>query len=141
MQPSSSKTSQKNKIGIPNFIKKAYLDTRRIICIKAGRRTGKTYNFALWLIQQLDNNAGASGLWVDTKHVNIDKYVERYFKMLLTKMGHWKNCNYNQQKKILILHNGSYIDFGSAERPEMMEGFGYDFAVLNEAGIILKNLS
>jgi hypothetical protein len=34
--------------------------------------------------------------------------------------------------------NGSVIDFGSAERPENLEGFSYDFVVLNEAGIILK---
>lgn len=34
--------------------------------------------------------------------------------------------------------NGSILDFGSAERPENMEGFAYDYMVLNEAGIILK---
>ena len=142
MQPSSLRISQpKNKIGVPKFIEKAYRDTRRIVCVKAGRRTGKTYNFALWLIQQLDNNPNASGLWVDTKHSNIDKYVERYFKKILKRMGHWNKCNWNSQKKILTLHNGSYIDFGSAERPEMMEGFGYDFAILNEAGLILKKQS
>ena len=141
MQPSSLKTSQQNKIGVPRFLKAAYRDERRIVCVKAGRRTGKTYNFALWLIQQLDNNPDSAGLWVDTKHANIDKYVERYFKKMLKKMGHWGKCNWNAQKKILTLHNGSYIDFGSAERPENMEGFGYDFAVLNEAGLILKKKS
>lgn len=141
-QQSSSKTDQtKTKIGIPNFIRKAYLDTRRIVCIKAGRRTGKTYNFALWLIQQLDHDPGSAGLWVDTKHANIDKYVERYFKKFLKKMGHWEKCHWSEKKKVLTLHNGSYIDFGSAEKPEMMEGFGYDYFVLNEAGIILKKKS
>lgn len=138
MQQSSLKTNPKNKIGVPKFLQKAYRDTSSIVVIKAGRRTGKTYNWALWLIQQLDNKPNSAGLWVDTKHSNIDKYVERYFKRLLKKMGHWDRCNYNAQKKILTLHNGSYIDFGSAERPEMMEGFGYDFAVLNEGGLIFK---
>lgn len=141
MQQSSLKTNQKNKIGIPKFLRKAYLDTRRIIVIKAGRRIGKTYNWALWLIQMLDNDAGAAGLWVDTKHSNIDKYVDRYFRKLLTKMGLWDKCNWNSQKKILVFHNGSYIDFGSAERPEMMEGFGYKYAVLNEGGLIFKKRS
>lgn len=141
VQQSSSKISLKSKIGVPRFIEKAYRDVRRIICIKAGRRTGKTYNFALWLLQQLDNNPGASGLWVDTKQGNIDKYVDRYFKKFLMKMGHWDKCHWSDKKKVLTLHNGSYIDFGSAEKPEMMEGFGYDFAVLNEAGIILKKKS
>lgn len=138
---SSSKTSLKNKIGVPKFIEKAYRDVHRIVCIKAGRRTGKTYNFALWLIQKLDNDPGSPGLWVDTKHANIDKYVERYFKKFLKKMGHWDKCQWSEKKKILTLHNGSYIDFGSAEKPEMMEGFGYKYFVLNEAGIILKKKS
>ena len=141
MQPSSLQTTQKTLIEIPSFLKEAYLDESDIVCIVAGRRTGKTYNFVLWLLQKLDNDTGKRALWVDTRHTNLDKYVERYFKPLLEKMGHWGNCKWNQQKKILTLHNGSYIDFGSAERPEMMEGFGYDYAVLNEGGLILKKRS
>lgn len=141
MQSSSLKISQLNSIGVPKFLQAAFESTIRILCIKAGRRTGKTYNFALWLIIQVANNDNTSGLWVDTKHTNIDKYIERYFKPLLIKMNLWKRCKWNQQKKVLTLHNGSYIDFGSAERPEMMEGFGYDYGVLNEAGIILKKKS
>lgn len=138
MQQSSLKTSQKPKIGVPRFIEEAYQSKDRIVCIKAGRRTGKTYNFALWLIQQADTYENSPCLWIDTKQANIDKYVDRYFKPLLVKMNHWQFCDWNAQKKILKMKRGSYIDFGSAERPEMLEGFGYKFAVLNEAGIILK---
>lgn len=128
-------------IQVPLFMKEAYLNDAQFVVVKAGRRTGKTYNFALWLIQQLDNDPGSPGLWVDTKQGNIDKYVDRYFHPLLAKMNLWQKCEYNHQKKILKLHNGSYIDFGSAERPEMMEGFGYKYGVLNEAGIIFKKRS
>lgn len=128
-------------IEVPLFLKEAYMDDSKVVSIKAGRRTGKTYNFALWLVQQADNDPGSPCLWVDTKQGNIDKYVDRYFNPLLRKMNLWDKCEYNQQKKILKLHNGSYIDFGSAERPEMMEGFGYKYAVLNEAGIIFKKRS
>jgi hypothetical protein len=129
------------KISVPKFLKQAFLDTALILVIKAGRRTGKTYNWVIWLIVMLDKAPGKAGLWVDTKHANIDKYVERYFRPILTVMNHWGQCNYNQQKKILYLHNGSYIDFGSAERPETMEGFGYDYAVINEGGIVFKKPS
>ncbi|WP_439946499.1 terminase large subunit domain-containing protein [Streptomyces sp. BBFR109] len=133
--------SQLAKIRVPKFLREAFLDLALIVVIKAGRRTGKTYNWVIWLIVMLDREPDKAGLWVDTKHSNIDKYVERYFRPILTKMNHWKDCNYNQQKKILTLHNGSYIDFGSAERPEMMEGFGYDYAVINEGGIVFKKPS
>jgi len=126
------------KIQIPKFIEPAYRDDSPVVCVKAGRRTGKTLNFVLWEIQKLDNNPGSKGLWVDTSQVNLDRYVMRYFMPILKLMNHWENCQWLYHKKMLKLHNGSYIDFGSAERPELMEGFDYDFAVLNEAGIILK---
>ncbi len=134
-----------NIIVIPNFLREAYIDPRPIIVIKAGRRTGKTKNFVTWQIQELDqvkeDGQVQRGLWVDTKQTNIDKYMERYFKPTLTRMNHWKSCNWNQQKKILTLWNGNTIDFGSAERPELLEGFGYDVAVVNEGGIIFKKSS
>jgi hypothetical protein len=129
---------------IPLFLKEAYLDDSPIVVIKAGRRIGKTKNWVTWIIQQLDEvdpTRIRSGLWVDTKHPNIDKYIDRYFKPTLSRMNHWDNCHWNQQKKVLTLWNKNYIDFGSAERPELMEGFGYDVAVLNEGGIIFKKRS
>lgn len=128
-------------ISVPRFLREAFLDLALIVVIKAGRRTGKTYNWVIWLITMLDQKPNTPGLWVDTKHTNIDKYVERYFKPILVKMNHWPDCTWNQQKKVLTLHNGSYIDFGSAERPELMEGFGYDYAVINEGGIVFKKPS
>lgn len=134
-------TQPKPKIQIPNFIRSAYLDDSDIVVIKAGRRTGKTYNFVIWILQEMDSLPNQGGLWVDTKHSNIDKYIERYFMPILKKMNLWDLCNYNQQKKVLKLHNGAYIDFGSAERPELMEGFGYKRGVLNEGGIIFKKQS
>lgn len=130
-----------NEIEIPSFLRDAYLDESDVLILKAGRRIGKTYNWTIWLIQQLGKEPNKKGLWVDTKHANIDKYVDRYFRPILVKMNCWGKSNYNQQKKILTLPNKSYIDFGSAERPEMMEGFDYDYAVLNEGGLIFKKRS
>ncbi len=46
--------------------------------------------------------------------------------------------SWHKQAKMITL-NGAYIDFRSADTPESLEGFGYDKAFLNEAGIILKD--
>ena len=46
--------------------------------------------------------------------------------------------NWRKQAKVLEILD-SYIDFRSVDRPENIEGFGYDKAFLNEAGIILKD--
>jgi hypothetical protein len=132
----------KPKVTIPTFLREAYRDTRPVIVIKAGRRTGKTKNFVTWQIQELDQTRVSGnplrGLWIDTTQSNIDKYVERYFKPTLKRMNYWDDCNWNEKKKILTLWNGNTIDFGSAERPELLEGFGYDVAVINEGGIIFR---
>jgi len=39
----------------------------------------------------------------------------------------------------LITEKEAIIDFRSADRPENIEGFGYNLIIINEAGIILKN--
>jgi hypothetical protein len=116
----------------------ALYSDKRFVTIRAGRRTGKTQNSAQWIIDEVLSTEAESGLWVDTRHANIDKYVERVFLPVLSNV--LKHVNWNQQKKILKLPKG-YVDFGSAERAEMLEGFEYDRVVLNESGLILKKES
>ena len=120
----------------------AFFDEAKFVSIVAGRRSGKTFNAFQWLISELYVTNAHTALWVDTVHNNIESYVERY---LLNGEGDkfipiLKNCgaSWNSQKKILKLNNGAFIQFGSAERPELLEGFSYDRTVINEAGIILK---
>lgn len=121
----------------PEFIKPALFNNVQYSIIKAGRRTGKTYNTAQWLIESLLNNGNSSGLWVDTTQANLIRYIERYFSKILKSI--WSLCTFDKTKLILYLPNKSYIDFRSATRPESLEGFDYDYIVLNEAGIILRN--
>ena len=121
----------------PKFLSEALFNDAKHTVIHAGRQTGKTYNTAQWLIEEtLD--LGCRSLWVDTVHANIDKYVDWYFRPILADI--WDNCNWNQQRKILKLPRGE-IDFGSAQKPENLEGFNYQRYVLNEGGIILKKSS
>lgn len=124
-------------IQIENFDyqEQALYHGRKYGSLVAGRQVGKTEAAKNWIIENLLETE-TSGLWVDVRNANLDKYVERYFKPTLK--DYWTDKTYNQQKKILRLPNGSFIDFGSAESPEAMEGFNYGFVVINEAGIILK---
>ena len=121
----------------PKFIYEALFNKAKHTIIHAGRQTGKTWNTAQWLLEEtLDLNCRS--LWVDTVHTNIDKYIDWYFKPILKEI--WKDCKWNSQKKILRLPSGE-IDFGSAQKPENLEGFNYGRYVLNEGGIILKKSS
>lgn len=76
-------------------------------------------------------------LWVDAINANIDKYFDRYFFPELRKLDpeQWK---WKQQEKVLKIGRAT-IDFRSAERPESIEGFGYNVIFMNEAGIILTD--
>lgn len=121
----------------PEFILPAIEDKSHFVVVPAGRQIGKTYNFAQWLIEET-MTLGCPSLWVDTVHTNIDKYVERYFRPMLKPVLLY--CDWNAQKKILKLPRG-YIDFGSSQKPENLEGFNYKRSVLNEAGHILKKQS
>lgn len=121
----------------PRFLQEALFNSAKHTVIHAGRQTGKTYNTAQWLIQET-LNLNCRSLWVDTVHANIDKYVDWYFRPILSPI--WNKCVWNQQRKILKLPSGE-IDFGSAQKPENLEGFNYQRYVLNEGGIILKKSS
>src|SRR3990167_1801068 len=129
----------KIELQIKNFPKQQSIFDSKVkykIAVK-GRRFGLTKGAANDFIKCALAGTFEKGLWVDTVNSNIDRYIERYFIPHLNKLP--KNMwDWKKQAKILYI-NGRYIDFRSVDTPENMEGFGYDKAFLNEAGIILKN--
>lgn len=127
------------QLPIKNFEaqEKIFASPARYVIVPKGRRFGMTKGAANNFIKQALAGTFSKGLWVDTVNSNIERYVERYFIPSLNKLPEemWK---WRKQQKILQI-NKSYIDFRSVDQPENIEGFGYDYAFLNEAGIILKN--
>jgi len=119
----------------------AFNDEAKYVTIRVGRRGGKTFGAFQWLIAELFEQP-RTALWVDTVHNNIEAYVDRYLlygegTKLKPILGQ-NICSWNKQKKILKFPNNSFIQFGSAERPELLEGFEYDRTVINEAGIVMR---
>lgn len=104
--------------------------------IAKGRRFGLTRGFAHYVIDCMLDGIGPV-LWVDTIYQNIKRYYDRYFAPILKQLPRdfW---SYNRTDNILLIGE-SYCDFRSADKPENIEGFGYQLIILNEAGIILKN--
>ena len=120
----------------PNQNKIFYKSQAKKKIIAKGRRFGLTKGYANRAIEYLYDGI-SPGLWVDTVNSNIDRYVERYFYPVLKNLPqkYWK---WRQQRKELELF-GHKLDMRSADRPELIEGFGYNFIMLNEAGIILRD--
>lgn len=109
----------------------------RIVVIDKGRRAGFTKGAANNTTRIALKGLKKKGLWVDTVNANIERYVERFFipvlKELPDSMWTWR-----KQQKILQIRD-FYMDFRSVDNPQNIEGFGYDYMILNEAGIILKD--
>jgi hypothetical protein len=122
---------------LAEYMLPAFQDERKYTIIRAGRRLGKTYNAFLWVLIMLMQNPNSRGLWIDTTQSNLEKYIDRYIAQILGPA--FEDLKVDRQRYIIKFSNGSTLDMGSSERPENLEGFGYNFAVLNEAGIILKN--
>lgn len=130
-----------HQLPILNFDKQQSIfdNPARYVVVPKGRRFGVTRGAANNYIKLALLGKFKQGLWVDTVNANIERYVERYFIPALQQLGpqggiwHWR-----KQQKILQIAN-AYIDFRSVDQPENIEGFGYDYAFLNEAGIILRN--
>ena len=127
------------ELPIQNFPKQqSIFDSKARVKLAAkGRRFGLTKGAANDFITAALKREFTKGLWVDVVNSNIDKYIERYFipelKRLPEHLWQWR-----KQAKIVTI-NGAYIDFRSADTPETMEGFGYDKAFINEAGIVLRD--
>jgi len=116
--------------------KKIFFDSKaKVKVIAKGRRFGLTKGYANFVIENMIDGVSPI-LWIDTVNSNIDRYIERYFYPVLSKLPaqYWK---WRQQKKELSILN-SRLDMRSADRPELIEGFAYRLIVLNEAGIIMK---
>lgn len=108
------------------------------VIVPKGRRAGFTVGGANDFIECGLKGEFEKGLWGDVVNSNIEKYISRLFIPELSKLP--KNLWKWSKNPHVIYIKDAYIDFRSAERPESWEGFGYDKAFLNEAGIILKNL-
>ncbi len=131
--------SQTIELPILNFAAQQAIfdDPTRYKIIAKGRRFGLTRGAAHDFILSALQKKFKQGLWVDTINSNIERYVERYFMPALTKLPS-SMYKWRKQQKILEI-NGRFIDFRSVDKPENIEGFGYDKVFLNEAGIILRD--
>lgn len=108
--------------------------TARNVIAACGRRFGKTDGAFRRLIELAVDNPGSKILWVDHDQGNIKKYIVGYFMPIVPpELYKW-----DKQGNVISFWNGTVVHFGSSQAPQGLEGFGYDYVFLNEAGIILK---
>ena len=86
---------------------------RNVVYAK-GRRAGGTMGAVNRLVEIAHKESKGRHLWVDTVQRNIQKVVDRYFRPLLKGTAY----KWNSSDRVLRFANGTYCDFGSAQRPE-----------------------
>lgn len=111
--------------------------TAKYVTACSGRRSGKTYGMALYMIDTLFAQHEKACIWVDVQYRQVVSYVEAYFLPYMNRINKnlwsWKESKRN----LYILDN--VIEFRSSDRPDLLVGRGYWLTVLNEAGISLHN--
>lgn len=117
--------------------------TARFLILDAGRRWGKTEVGAARAIRQCRKHEQMVW-WVAPTYKVVKrgyrKVLQQLDKRLLTHEPPQDSAFDAGRSVILKFKNGSRMEFYSAERPEGMLGEGVDFAVLDEAAIMPKNI-
>ncbi|MBU0473109.1 MAG: phage terminase large subunit [Bacteroidetes bacterium] len=117
-----------------------FRDDVRFKVIAKGRRFGLTKGMINYAVERALNGKGEKILWVDTTYPNIQRYIERYAMPILRHLPKgYMDWNKSRNEIKLFTEKEAIIDFRSSDRPENIEGFGYNLIIINEAGIILKN--
>ena len=111
-----------------------FISGKRFLSVRAGRRWGKTKGAMHRMVELLFQERPSRHLWIDTTQRNIDLYFDEHLRPVLPD----ETYKFDLKKKVLTTINGSVVHFGSAERPENLEGFGYDYLWANEAGFIFR---
>lgn len=112
----------------------------RIILFPSGRRTGKTLGLIQAFLTYLLKDLGP-GLFIDVSATNISNYLQRYLHPILRQLppDYYKYDGFLRRLSIKSHSNPhNFIEFRSALRPELIEGNGYRFIMVNEAGIIFR---
>lgn len=104
-----------------------------------GRRAAKTSGGFLYCVidKDIKIRKNCNILWGDTTISNCKQYAKSKLIPLLNYLG----VKYHFDKsEMTIEYNNNLLQFRGASQPKNWEGFGYDIILLNEAGIILKNM-
>ncbi|MDH4120438.1 MAG: hypothetical protein OEV94_01860 [Deltaproteobacteria bacterium] len=131
-------TPRKTRIELPYLPhqKQVFDAEERFVVYVKGRRAGGTKGAVFRLVEiAQQEHPGSRHLWVEPVHRNIAKLVSRYFRPLLE----GTDFRWQASQRVLNFPSGSYCDFVSAQRPDLLAGFGYDYIWINEAGIVLQD--
>jgi hypothetical protein len=112
----------------------------RTILMPCGRRVGKTAGGLISAVRFLLNHRGP-GLWISTNFSNIAKHQQKFLEPLLKR---YPSSSYTMNTRQLKFEGGGQrmaLDFASATRPEMIEGHGYRFIMVDESGIVFRRAS
>lgn len=101
--------------------------------MQGGSRSGKTYNILIWFIAKLLQEKGKVFTIVRASLPSIKGTVMRDFIDILTKLGLFKEGNFNKTESVYVLPGNNMVEFVSIDQPQKIRGRSRDYLFCNEA--------
>lgn len=105
----------------------------RIIILRGGTRSSKTYSAVQWLVVQALSNPGIVCSIVRKSFPSIRISVLRDFKEIMNNLGLWNDDLYKYTENVYTFENGSKIEFISIGDAERRKGTKRDYLLIDEA--------
>lgn len=113
---------------------RAWESDKRYIVSKGGTRSSKTYSALQLLIVVACYSVKPLLISVVSETLpHLKKGAIRDFKSIMAEAGIWEDARWHDTDKIYTFHNGSQIEFFSADSPGKVHGPGRDILFINEA--------
>lgn len=133
----SSTTEIKIQISLNEWQKTVLRNEKRFTVISAGRQCGKTFYCVFRIVAKAFENARSVNWWVAPTYDPSRMAFRRVIDFLISNDI---PCDYNKSELRITLFNGSVIQFKSADREEGLRGETVNFMVIDEMGLIKRDV-
>jgi len=109
---------------------------KRVKVVQGGTSAGKTYNILPILYSKAVNNPNTVISVVSESIPHLRRGAIKDFINGLISTGRWDSNKWNKSLLQYTLHNGSYMEFFSADQPDRLRGARRDILYINETNNI-----
>ena len=110
--------------------------TGRKRVIQGGTSAGKTYGLLIILANEAIRTPNLQISVIGPTMPHLRKGAMKDFKDSMTSLNRWKDSQWLERDLKYTYHNGSYIEFFSADQPDKVKGPRRDIAYLNECDLM-----
>ena len=108
-------------------------DGKKIVILRGGTRSGKSYSVIQWLIVKAIEESGVVISVVRKSFPSLRISALRDFKTIMSDLGIWEEDRWVATEKAYRFDNGSMVEFLSVDDAEKRKGTKRDYLFIDEA--------